>query len=317
MTESGQSAAEIAKQLHISKSSVQRYRRKLKLGEPQRKPRLKTVVNTNNQRKVKNLIRGKRNMSIRNATKQLNAKGIQMSTMSVWKCAKMAGLKKKKYPRKIRLNDDQKEKRVAYAIAHQDDDWSRYIFIDESRVELTSLPNSRNDGVWLGKEEQAEPWIKDKHPTSLNVLAGICKGGRTKLHLYEGTMNSTKYQGFLKQIIKEANSSLFPDSEWTLVQDSAPYHTTNAVYQLFKKKKVKVIHRDQWPAQSPDLNPIEHVWSVLKDHIKKKPPHTKEELKKIAKKEWSKISQDIIDNCVIGLTSRLKSVIEAEGDQVK
>lgn len=51
-----------------------------------------------------------------------------------------------------------------------------------------------------------------------------------------------------------------------------------------------------WPASSPDLNPIENVWKLLKDNIQKREnfPRTVDELKASLREEWSKFNVSVL-----------------------
>ena len=77
-----------------------------------------------------------------------------------------------------------------------------------------------------------------------------------------------------------------------------------------------------WPAHSPDLNPIEHVWKALKANIRKMFPHLeelkdneadREELIKCLKKAWDAITPEQITTLIDSIPRRLAAVRRAKG----
>lgn len=79
------------------------------------------------------------------------------------------------------------------------------------------------------------------------------------------------------------------------------------------------IRRLDWPARSPDLNPIEHVWDLLKRRVRtaQPPPQNIRELKRVISAEWEHIPQDIIKNLVESMPRRLHAVITARGSHTR
>jgi transposase len=87
----------------------------------------------------------------------------------------------------------------------------------------------------------------------------------------------------------------------------------------FKRNKIALFNH---PAYSPDLNPIENVWSLLKDRLNKRPYsslgigrgiNSINTFKRAIKEEWSKIPQESIDNCILSMPRRYEAVIKAKG----
>ena len=68
----------------------------------------------------------------------------------------------------------------------------------------------------------------------------------------------------------------------------------------------------QWPSQSPDLNPIEHAFHLLKTKLKGKCPKNKQELKTVSVEAWQSITRDETQHLVMSMHSRLQAVIELQ-----
>ncbi len=71
-----------------------------------------------------------------------------------------------------------------------------------------------------------------------------------------------------------------------------------------------------WPARSPDLNPIENLWSYLSFKIKNRKFENQRQLKMILREEYSKVPQSIIFNLCNSFHSRLVKCIEEKGQMI-
>ena len=97
-------------------------------------------------------------------------------------------------------------------------------------------------------------------------------------------------------------------------QDNAPCHKAKSVLDVFRREGVEVM---DWPAQSPDLNPIENVWKILGQRSKARNPKTTEELWLALKKEWNLISVEEIQNLIASCSRRCQHVIKTKGLHTK
>lgn len=96
------------------------------------------------------------------------------------------------------------------------------------------------------------------------------------------------------------------------MHDNARCHTARSVAQYLDEVGIQVL---PWPARSPDLNPIEHIWDNLKRRTRARvpAPTTLGELKTAAVEEWHNIAQSDIQDIMDGLSNRLEEVIRARG----
>jgi len=75
----------------------------------------------------------------------------------------------------------------------------------------------------------------------------------------------------------------------------------------------------KWPPQSPDLNPIEHLWWYLKRKVAEYPedPHSIHELWNRVDAEWNKIPKEVCLNLIESMPRRIVAVLKAKGGQTK
>ncbi|GBO31424.1 hypothetical protein AVEN_172157-1 [Araneus ventricosus] len=71
------------------------------------------------------------------------------------------------------------------------------------------------------------------------------------------------------------------------------------------------------PPQSPDLNPIEHIWRELELRVRKRDIKTKSELKTVMMEEWMSIDAEITKKLVKSIPKRLTAVVDAKGYPTK
>ncbi|GFW73056.1 transposable element Tcb1 transposase [Trichonephila clavipes] len=116
--------------------------------------------------------------------------------------------------------------------------------------------------------------------------------------------------GSIPNNLSQSTSKLGLDGSFTFQQDNDPKHTARVVrkWLLYNvRKQVKT------PPQSPDLNPIEHLWDYLDRQIRTLEIKTKNDLKKALLEKWQKIPSFVTQNLVKSVPSRLRAVIKAKG----
>ena len=65
-----------------------------------------------------------------------------------------------------------------------------------------------------------------------------------------------------------------------------------------------------WPGYSPDLNPIENLWSILKRRMDKQKPTNSDKLQALIMQEWAAISQDVAQKLIDSMPGRIAEVLK-------
>ncbi|GFY10336.1 DDE_3 domain-containing protein [Trichonephila clavipes] len=122
-----------------------------------------------------------------------------------------------------------------------------------------------------------------------------------------------------RDVILEQHVRLFWDAmgaEFLFMDDNARPHRANIVEECLQSED---IIRMDWPAYSPDLNPIEHVWDMLGRRIaaRQPPPTCLPELRRALLCEWCNIPQDQIDNLILHMPRRSLDKVRAMAERRK
>jgi transposase len=113
--------------------------------------------------------------------------------------------------------------------------------------------------------------------------------------------------------------TLLVNSDGIFQQDNAPSHTAHIVRDALRDLGIEVM---EWPPYSPDLNPIENLWTLLKQQIYKIRPDllhmpnndaTKEILIETAQQAWDELDLGVLERLSETMSHRVEAIIEAEG----
>ena len=107
----------------------------------------------------------------------------------------------------------------------------------------------------------------------------------------------------------------FPEGEKIFQHDNAPIHTAKQTSKFFEQAQISVM---EWPPQSPDLNPIEHLWDAI-DHMTRlrmaesNNGTNLESLYRCLQESWSNVSPNTLFNLLQSMPTRINAVIQAKG----
>ena len=183
---------------------------------------------------------------------------------------------------------------------------SDVIFTDECTVQL----ESHRRKSFRKKNAPRKLKYRHKHPPKIHVWGGISKRGATRLVMFQGIMTATKYGDILSASLVPFVQKTYPDGH-RLYQDNDPKHTSRYIQAFFDANKI-----NWWksPAESPDLNPIEKVWGLLKNYLRNKhKPRNMTELKEGIKIFWKTLTPNTCSRYVDHLQKVMPDVIKVNG----
>lgn len=319
----GKSCWEVSKALHISVTTAQKIRKRLKdnipaprRGRPFKVPRrtrrvLARKIYTGD---IETLPKGQKYVR--------SVEGVQVNTRSIRNYLKMEGLKTYLKPKKPGLTDAQKKLRYQFAKKHLHwtvDDWKNVMFSDETIIRRVD-----DKGRRYYYKRPGEKFLRP-HQIKKAIQGG---GGRMMIWgciTYYGVgdaswipdnMNADSYISVLKDYVFASRDWNDMDPEkFIFQQDNASVHTAKSTMSYIKKSNIPLM---EWPPNSPDINIIETVWSYLKDQLNKYTEDVKtlKELWERVQDIWDNIPIDFIQELYESMPKRMRDIIKAKGGAI-
>lgn len=165
------------------------------------------------------------------------------------------------------------------------------------------------------KPECIVPTIK--HPPSVMLWSVISGKGTGRLYIVEKTMRQDQYKKVLETRLVPQLQEWFPGHEEPIfMHDGAPCHKAKSITAFLREKGIQVL---DWPGNSPDMNPIENVWELLKRAVAKSAITTKRELIEKIIFEWNHNPhiKDTVQSCIESMPRRIKALIAVKGGHTK
>ena len=178
----------------------------------------------------------------------------------------------------------------------------------------------RYDGkvrVWRMHNERYETRCTKatvKHDKKINVWGAFAAHGVGILHRIHGIMVKEMYHDILGNVMLPSADILFGRENYIFQQDNDPKHTANINKAFIVDNQIPTF---DWPAQSPDLNPIENLWSILDQKCKDRRPNNEDELFQELQHAWNNLPVDLLTELVDSMPHRCAQVIAAKGGPTK
>ncbi|GFU95073.1 transposable element Tcb2 transposase [Trichonephila clavipes] len=145
------------------------------------------------------------------------------------------------------------------------------------------------------------------------VYGGISIDGRTYLYIIrDGPLTARRYRDEILRPIVVPNAAAI-GNDFILMDDNCRPHRANLVEDFLF---MDGILRMEWPACSPDMNPIEHVWDALGRRVtgRQPPPQTLQELERALLEEWDRIPQLVINSLINSMSHRCSTLLAVRGN---
>src|SRR5215469_9259535 len=323
LLDSGCSSGQISSQTGVSKATISRlstrhcpYLKKTPAGHPSK------LSDTNIRYALRLIGSGKAENAVQ-VTKSLqeitNQSLCAQTVRNGLKKMGMMAVMKRKRPL---LTKKHRKERLDFAIAHQYwtlDDWKRVVWSDETKINR------------LGSDGRKWVWKKAGEGLSERLVEGTIKFGGGSLMMWgcmlwdgvgyackiDGRMDGELYTKILEDELKRSLTYYGKNpSSIIFQQDNDPKHKSKLATTWLQHHEFQVL---SWPAQSPDLNPIEHLWTHLKRRVANYdiPPNGMLELWERVGKEWDSIGPEVCQNIIERMPRRIKAVLKAKGGCTK
>ena len=338
MIEGGMTQRQVAKSLKVGLRSIARWWKSHKSGQSLHdKPRSGRPEKIHHVAKqVISLSIGKRGQSTRKLARRLTSKGYSVSRETVRRHLKNEiNLKAYRRPRKPRLTEKMKKARIEFAKSKLNwtlNDWKNVLWSDESSFQLFPPSNPNCDRVWLHSPSKVPPTFTVKHPPKVMVWGMFSYRALSQLHFVPQKQSVTS-QYYREEILSKTameamsrsrmNGSLVSrkilkcTSNAIFMQDSAPPHTAVANQVWLSEHFPLYWRKGEWPGNSPNLNPIENLWAIMKNRVAEmRPATTLDQLVRQLNLAWSSLDETILENLVASMPNRMKKVLQMKGDYI-
>lgn len=214
------------------------------------------------------------------------------------------------------LTAEHRRNRVQWAQDYSrwtDEDWATVMWSDHK---LFILGHHGREYVNCPAGHSRDPRYTQQAPKlegAVWLWGSICQLGLGHAELYVGDLDARQYQSILSLNLKRSARVFWPNSHWWYQQDRASPHTAGTTSLWFNRNGIDCI---DWPSKSPDLNPIENLWSDLERRVYAHNPRTMEELEHWIGVEWADTDLDHVARMCSNMRQRLQLVMAYEGHRI-
>ena len=235
-----------------------------------------------------------------------------ISGRTVLRRLREANLRKNVKTRKPFVNTRNQAIRLKFARDHINwsvEQWKKVLWTDESPYVLRCMIRQY---VWRTPGERFKRRCMQgtvKHQKKIQVWGGFSWNGVGRIKRVIGKMDAFMYKQILIHQMRPSGRELIGE-DFILAQDNDPKHTSRLCKKYLEDHRIRSLN---WPAQSPDLNPIENLWSELDRRMRKRKCNSEEELFEEVKRNWYQLDNGYLQKLIESMPKRCADVVRSQG----
>jgi transposase len=221
----------------------------------------KSHFSPNVEKKLQNILNKPIPMTSKIIQHKMGKLGHEISNRTLRRYLTLANAEFKSVQKIPLLTEEHIQKRFLFSAKMKDSNYKNIIFSDECTFQTYSAIKK----AWMLKNDQKQA-ISPTHPQKIHVWGCFSSLGFGSLFIFENNLNSQILIKIYKNhLLKSAQEWFGPNpNTWWLLEDNDPKHTSKMATKYRLENKIQKL---DFPPYSPDLNPIENIWGIMKNII--------------------------------------------------
>jgi transposase len=229
----------------------------------------------------------------------------------------------KEAPKVVSISANNRKKRLVFSEKHEDDNlqfWDHVVWSDEVTVEACPRNRKLKALVHCTQKYWEIPINPQVQQGGFKVAfwGAFSKYGTGPLVPIEGTLDKEKYIDLLDNYLVSEMKHLKQEhgQGFLFMQNNARPHTAKKTLAFLRKEKIKIL---EWPPQSPDLNPIENLWAIIKRRLysNRNVFSAKQTLIDSVLHKWNSIETSVCERLVDSMPKRLNEFMKTHCYPIK
>lgn len=276
------------------------------------KPNVKPnrATNSRQNKKIVKLFDKNEGMSLSQGKEQLKKVNINISKSTLQRRLIENNMKYRSTMRKPLLKPIHMEKRIRFATENLGTNWDQVIFTDESSFFLSNNLTH----TWCSAQKISIVRTV-KHPQKVHAYGAFCSKGFGTLTIFSDILDAQKMKTLYRSTLLPTAKKFYgnANNKWLLYEDNDPKHKSRLCNQWKQENGIPVMN---CPPQSPDCNPIENVWALIKQKLKGKKFTNIKQLSRFLKRQWNSLPVEYAKKLSDSMTSRCSAVLGNHGEWI-